>query len=96
MRPIYLKRESQVINKAKLSWKERLFLAFWLTILAVGISGLIWLAVAQADARAWAEQTYTYGPADWRLKEKSCIQRATRIGGYVEYVDDSRYCIVRN
>lgn len=97
MRPIYLKKESQVANRVKLSRKEKVFIAFWSLVLALGITGLIWLAAAQADAQTWGEKPgFVVGPADWRLKEKSCIQRATIIGGFVEYVADSRYCVVKN
>jgi len=56
--------------------------------------GVIHLWQMHEDMVMWSETPVVYGPVDWKEKEKDCIRRATLVGGYVDYVDDDRYCTV--
>lgn len=59
-------------------------------------AGIIYLWQWREDMEAWADQPgFVYGPANWREKLKECDRRAILINGYVDYVEDDRYCIVK-
>lgn len=48
----------------------------------------------QHDFQIWADIPIVYGPTNYKEKREDCYRRAKLIDGYIEFVNDDRYCIV--
>lgn len=89
--PYRCARDTEPCSAWRLGWC-RGYIPLAVLIIAAGLYFGIGLARAMEKTE---NQIVTYGPADWREKLRECDRRAILINGYVDFVDDARYCIVK-